>query len=435
MPGAAARHSWGIVPILVMSVLLSGCRPAADESLRQSLRESLARSDIFLALETQTIEARVAPHATLEALLRGHDIRRDDMMAAIEAIRATFQPRNLLKAQQPYRLVRTLDGMLRSFEYQIDTDRFLRVLGPEGAEPAAFTVDVIEYEKTTELAALRAQIDAERSSLIAAVNAAGERVQLAIAVAELFAGDVDFESDLQPGDTLELLYERVLREGEFARYGPIVAARLLNNRRELQAYRFEQNGRADYFDEHGRSLRRPFLRSPLRFVPRVSSGFSHRRLHPVHRVYRPHLGVDYAAPHGSPVVAVAAGSVVSAGYSGAAGLMVRLRHTNGFESYYLHLSKLGSGVRAGARVQQGQLIGRVGATGTATGPHLDYRLRRNGVFVNPLNVHRNMPPGDPIAADLRTAFDVERGRVRELMSTTLLAQADASPREAVKAGQ
>ena len=252
MRGSAARRSWGLAPILMVGALVSGCRPATDASLHGSLRESLAKTDIFLAIETQTIEARVAPHATLEALLRGHDIRRDDAIAAIEAIRSTFQPRNLLKAQQPYRLVRTLDGMLRSFEYQIDTDRFLRVVNPEDAAPATFAVDVIEYEKTTEVVALRAEIDADRSSLIAAVDSAGERVQLAIAVAELFAGDVDFESDLQPGDSLELLYERVLREGEFARYGRIMAARLVNNGRELQAYRFEQNGRADYFDEQGR---------------------------------------------------------------------------------------------------------------------------------------------------------------------------------------
>jgi murein DD-endopeptidase MepM/ murein hydrolase activator NlpD len=423
------------VPVLVLGALVSGCRPAADAPPGASALASDRHGDIGLPLETLTIEARVAPNATLEALFRQHEVRQEEVTAAIAAIREVFRPRNLLRVDQPYRLVRTLDGMLRSFEYRIDADRFLRVLSPEDGAPSSFTADVIEYEKTTELTALRAEIDASRSSLIAAIDAEGERVQLAIAVAELFAGDVDFESDLQPGDSLELLYERVLREGEFARYGAILAARLQNGRRDLQAYRFVQNGRADYFDEEGRSIRRPFLRSPLRFTPRVTSGFSHRRLHPVHRVYRPHLGVDYGAPHGSPVVAVASGSVVSAGRSGAAGLMVRLRHNNGFESYYLHLSALGKGIRAGARVDQGQLIGRVGATGTATGPHLDYRLRRNGVFVNPLTVHRNMPPGDPIAASLRPAFLAERERVLQLMSTTLLAQADAAPRAVVKAAQ
>jgi murein DD-endopeptidase MepM/ murein hydrolase activator NlpD len=179
-------------------------------------------------------------------------------------------------------------------------------------------------------------------------------------------------------------------------------------------------------------LKRVFLRSPLRFTPRVTSGFSRRRLHPVHRVYRPHLGVDYGAPRGAPVVAVANGRVVSAGYSGASGLMVRLRHSNGFESYYLHLSSLGKGIRRGARVDQGQMIGRVGSTGTATGAHLDYRLKQNGVFVNPLTVHRRMPPGDPIARDLRAAYDTERARLTELMSTTLLARASQPVDDTVK---
>jgi murein DD-endopeptidase MepM/ murein hydrolase activator NlpD len=145
--------------------------------------------------------------------------------------------------------------------------------------------------------------------------------------------------------------------------------------------------------------------------------------------------VDYGAPHGSAVLAVADGTVVSAGYSGASGLMVRLRHANGFESYYLHLSSISRGIRRGARVEQRRQIGRVGSTGTATGPHLDYRLKRNGAFVNPLAIHRRMPPGDPIAAGARAAFDVERARLLEQLSTTLLARATPPAPDAVKGSQ
>lgn len=393
------------------------------------------RGDIVLVPDTQTFEARVTPNATLEAIFRAHQLRADVALAAIEAVRTVLSPR-ILRADQPYRLVRTIDGLLRRFEYQIDADRFLQISNVDRDQPNRFDVQVIAYEKTTEVAAIHADIDKEHPSLVAAIDAAGEKVQLALGLAEVFAGDVDFESDLQPGDGVELLFEKIFREGEFAGYGNLLAARLLNDGRDLHAYRFLQNGKAGYYDDRGRSLRRVFLRSPLKFEARVTSGFSYRRLHPVHRSYRAHLAVDYGAPHGAAVWAVASGVVVSAGYNGGSGLMVRLRHPNGFESYYLHLSSLGKGVRAGAKVEQRQLIGRVGSTGTATGPHLDYRLKRNGAFVNPLTIHRRMPPGEPIAASARAAFAAERERMMRELSTTLLARAsEPRARDAVKAVQ
>ena len=152
----------------------------------------------------------------------------------------------------------------------------------------------------------------------------------------------------------------------------------------------------------------------------------------MHRTYRPHLGVDYGAPTGSPVVAVANGVVVSAGWAGGGGNQVRIRHTNGYESYYLHLSRFGEGIRAGARVTQGQVIGRVGATGTATGPHLDYRLRRNGVFVNPRAEHAKLPPGEPIPAAHLPAFRQARDLALQRMTTALAEGARQRP-DAVKA--
>jgi len=221
---------------------------------------------------------------------------------------------------------------------------------------------------------------------------------------------VDFNSDLRVGDRLGLLFEQKLREGRPVGYGNVVAAELHNDGRVVRAFRFvDPDGKAGYYDSEGRSVKRMFLKSPLPFTV-VTSGFSRSRLHPVHRIYRAHLGVDYRAATGTPVVAVADGRVVSAGFSGESGRMVRLRHTGGYETYYLHLSALGPGIRAGVRVTQGRLIGRVGMTGTATGPHLDYRVRKNGAFVNPQTVHRNMPPGDPIDARYLEAFHLVRAR-------------------------
>jgi murein DD-endopeptidase MepM/ murein hydrolase activator NlpD len=236
-------------------------------------------------------------------------------------------------------------------------------------------------------------------------------MQLALDLAGVFAGEVDFNTELQPGDGFQLLLDKRYRQEDdtFAGYGPILGAVLENDGRLIRAIRFAPpGGPAGYFDENGSSLRRFFLRSPLKFEPVVTSHFSRRRLHPVLHVHRAHLGVDYRAPAGAPVVAVADGVVVRAGWSGGSGRMVHLRHASGFESQYLHLSAIAVG--AGRRVEQGDLIGRVGSTGLASGPHLDYRLRKNGTYINPVTAHRAMPPGDPVPASHRAAFEEVRDR-------------------------
>jgi murein DD-endopeptidase MepM/ murein hydrolase activator NlpD len=163
-------------------------------------------------------------------------------------------------------------------------------------------------------------------------------------------------------------------------------------------------------------MRRFFLASPLKFQPVVTSGFSRARLHPILREVRAHLGVDYRAPAGAPVVAVADGVVVSAGMSGGAGRMVHLRHASGYETEYLHLSVLA--VHAGARVHQGELIGRVGSSGLATAAHLDYRLRKNGAFINPVTAHRAMPPADPVPAPQMVAFEAARDRAMVALASS-----------------
>jgi murein DD-endopeptidase MepM/ murein hydrolase activator NlpD len=373
-------------------------------------------ADIVLPPDAETIGAVVPSRVTLDALLRRHDIPDHLVTAFVAAARGAIDLRQL-RAGHSYTLVRTIDGLIRRFEYHIDADRFLRIRTPDETQPATFDVAVVPYEKRIQRAAVSGVIDAERPSLVAALDAAGEDVALAIALADIFSGDIDFNHDLQRGDRIEVLVEKIQREGAFAGYGPVLAAAIVNSGRAYRALRFRDNrGRWAYYDEHGRSLRRFFLRSPLRFEPRVTSGFSHRRLHPVLGTYRAHLGVDYHAPTGAPVVAVADGTVVSAGVSGGSGRMVRLRHAGGYESYYLHLSAFAKGIQAGARVGQGQPIGRVGASGLATGPHLDYRLRRNGVFINPLRVQR--PPGDPIAAGQIPAFIAARDRVFSALAAT-----------------
>jgi murein DD-endopeptidase MepM/ murein hydrolase activator NlpD len=251
------------------------------------------------------------------------------------------------------------------------------------------------------------------------MDAAGERAELALALADVFAGEIDFNNELQPSDRFALAFERWNREGRRSTYGVITAAEFENDGRVLRAIRFTPpGGKPGYYDEQGRSVRRFFLRSPLKFEPRVTSRFSGSRFHPVLRTRRAHRGVDYGAPTGAPVIAVASGTVVSTTSDATNGRMIRLRHPGGYESYYLHLSAFAPGLARGQRVDQGQTIGRVGSTGLATGPHLHYGLQRNGVWVDPLREHRNMPPGDPIPPDAMPAFELARTHALAQLSGT-----------------
>jgi len=383
---------------------------------------SAPAADVWLRAETAVIEARVPRNATLDSLLRQHEISSELISAVVGAATSVFNPRQL-RADRPYRLVLSFDGFLREFEYEIDADRFLRVISRDPARPEVLDAQVLPFEKESAVVAIRGEINPRQSSLIAAMSHAGETIQLAMALADVFAGQIDFNSDLQPGDTFEVLFEKTSRDGEFAGYGAILGATFAANGKAHEAYRWvhPQTGKAAYYDEAGRSLRRFFLASPLKFEPRITSHFSRRRLHPVHRTVRPHLGVDYGAPRGTPVYAVAAGTVVSAGRAGAGGNQVRIRHARGLETYYLHLAGFAPGIRAGVRVDQGRLIGRVGATGTATGPHLDFRLRKNGVFVDPVAERRRQPPGEPIPSAYLAAYAAARDDLQQQLGTARLA--------------
>jgi len=387
---------WSRGPLVLALVVAAaaGCARNQDPPRR-------SRSDITLKPDTTEVVDRVPQHATLATLLRGTQLREDLVLPIIEATKQVFDPRKL-RAGHTFLLVRTLDGFLRTFEYEIDLDRFLRVSAPAD-RPTALTAEILPYEKNRALVSMRGQIDKSSPSLFLAMETMGETPDLSMALADVFAGEIDFNSDLQPGDTFGLSCEKVFREGAFVGYGPILAAEFDNDGRRLRAIRYTRpDGQSGYYDENGRSLRRFFLRSPLKFVPRVTSGFTGRRFHPILRIYRPHLGVDYQAYAGAPVVAVANGVVTSAGWAGEGGRQVVLRHPSGYETFYLHLSSIT--VHAGQRVAQGDLIGRVGMTGLATGPHLDYRIRRNGTFVDPRQEHKRLPPGEPIPAILLADF-------------------------------
>jgi murein DD-endopeptidase MepM/ murein hydrolase activator NlpD len=363
-------------------------------------------ADIPLAKDSDRLAGSVPPGATFADLLESHGASAASAAGITAAVEPVFSSRRM-RAHQPYEIERRRDGFVRELIYRVDADRYLRAFAAAPGEP--YAVETAAYRKERGLVAIRGEIDRERTSLVAAVAAAGEDVSLAIAIADLFSGDIDFNHDLQPGDGFEVVFEQVLREGTRAGYGDVVAATFRNGDKTYSAFRYQPpGGKPAYYDAAGRSIHRFFLASPLKFEPRVTSRFSYRRLHPVLGIRRPHLGVDVGAPRGAPVVATADGTVVAARYMGGGGNTVVLRHAAGYESRYLHLSAFGKGLRAGARVQQGQLVGRVGSTGLSTGAHLHYELKRNGTHVNPVAEHKRHPPGEPIPPAHRDAFEEAR---------------------------
>lgn len=339
----------------------------------------------------------------------------------------TFDVRKL-RAGNIYRIERLFDGRIRSFEYEIDPTRALRASRRDD-DIALFEATVIEHPRTTTRVVVEGTIDRDTPSLSESIERAGERLDLALAMADIFSGEIDFNSGLQPGDAYRLVVEKSVRDDSmFIGYGAVQAAEFVNDGRALTAVRFTlADGKAGYFDTEGRSLKRFFLKTPLKFEPRVTSRFSRSRMHPVLRYARAHNGVDYGAPTGAPVVAVSHGVVTLAGWTGGGGKTIRIRHTSGYESEYMHLSVIGSGLRAGTRVSQGDVIGLVGRTGLASGPHLHYGLRRDGRYVNPITEHQHLPPGEPVPAVLRAAFDAERERLFAALrepQRTLAAAAD-----------
>ena len=278
-------------------------------------------------------------------------------------------------------------------------------------EDGSWAVTRGETEPDVRVAAVHGEV---KSSLFEAVDDVGESPQLVMALVNIFEWDFDFTADTRTGDRFRLLVEKRYAGDRFVNYGRILVAQYVSNGRVISGVGFEARGEGRYafYDPDGRSLKKSFLKSPLEFS-RITSRFTWARPHPILGGVRPHLAIDYGAPTGTPVRAVADGRVRAAGWDGGNGISVTLKHRSGYETMYNHLSRLGAGIRPGSRVTQRQVIGYVGATGLATGPHLDYRVAKNGHFVNPLG--EKFIPGEPIAAAERGAFTAHaRELVRRL---------------------
>lgn len=341
--------------------------PAAD------VQEAPAAPD--LPLQANVVEQPFPRNSSLHQVLRQAGMDAASIHRLIEEVRPVY---NLARVKAGHRLLieGLAEGGLDRLEYDIDNDGFLVV----ERDSQGYRARRQAFEYQLEEVLVEGEIS---SSLWDSLISQGEGDGLVMALSNVFQWDVDFTS-VQPGDSYSVLVEKKYREGEFVQYGDIRAARFASSGKAFYAflYQLPESGKKVYYDHRGEAVRKAFLKVPFHFSPSITSGYSYSRFHPIHKVRRPHLGVDYGAPAGTPVLASASGRVVFAGWNGGFGKQVRIRHPNGFTTSYAHLSRIN--VRAGQSIGQSQQVGRVGATGTATGAHLDYRVQNaSGRYLNP----------------------------------------------------
>ena len=325
-------------------------------------------------------------------------------------------PLSNLKAGQAWTMIYSGEALV-GLEYEINSDERLVVsLTDSGYE---FRRETIPFDMET--VTVSGLIE---SSLFGAIAKIGENDELGVRLANVFAYDVDFTRDLRQGDSFKAIVQKKTRNGKFIGYGELLAASFSNGEQTYYAYSYTNSkGDTAYYDEKGSPLRKAFLKSPLKFS-RISSGYSMSRLHPVLKYRRPHQGIDYAAPTGTPIYTVADGTISQTGYNKSQGRFVRVRHPNGYETIYNHMSKFAKASRQGVKVKQGQTIGYVGSTGLATGPHLDFRMSLNGKLINPLKI--KSVPGKPIPKnelpDYMASIAALRGQLEEPVRSAALDQ-------------
>jgi len=303
-----------------------------------------------------------------------------------------------IRKGHPYK-IRLLEDTLMAFEYEINKED--RLVIQKEADTYSISKIPIEYKIREETISMEI-----KTSLAEAVKNFGEEPALAWKLADIFAWDIDFARDIQPGDKIKILVEKKYRNNEFYGYSDIKAAFFTNSGYEYKAFLYEDAaGGKGYYTEEGKSLKKAFLKAPLNFS-RISSNFSKRRFHPILKEYRAHKGVDYAAPKNTPIKSVADGVIVSIGYNNTMGKNITIRHFNGYETSYFHMNKYARGMKKNIKVLQGDVIGFVGNTGLATGDHLCFRMSKQGKPVNPLK--QTTVSAKPVSQKEMTGFMAQK---------------------------
>jgi murein DD-endopeptidase MepM/ murein hydrolase activator NlpD len=404
VPGGTLRRGFLVVLGIVVAagvavnVHLLRQRQAAQQEFRSQVAQARTEAERIGAQVVLPETKKLPAGENFAAALQRFGLSSLEAGEATAAAQQVFNLRQL-RAGNTVIVGRSVEGELRQIDYKIDPDRMLHIV------PATdgFSAEVQEIPSRLEVSAVSGRLE---DSLFNAVEDAGESAEVAMRLAQIFGYDLDFYTDPRKGDTFRVVIEKKrYRNGETAGYGRILTAQYDNGGKKYQALLFhDDQGHAAYYTADGKSLQKAFLRSPLKFAAPVTSHFSKTRFHPILKTFRPHLGTDYGAPTGTPVQTIGAGRVEFAGRKGGDGNMVKIAHSQGYETMYLHLSKVF--VHAGEHVEIGRSIGLVGMTGLATGPHLDFRISQKGQFLN--FEHLSLPPSEPVSKKNWAEFAVVR---------------------------
>ena len=400
--------------------------PLLDPGLDSLLPAAAEATPVTRAAPFEFVAVTIGRNDTLDQIFRALQLKLSDLAE----LRSLPDVRKSLDMIRPGDVIQMthLDGEIKSLTRRISETAMLSVTRADDG----FSANILENPLETTEQTLRGSVD---SSLYVAVNSAGGTDRLAVELADVFKYDIDFVNQVQPGDSFVVAHEREFQDGEFVRDGDILAAEFTNTGKTWRAVRYVgPNGRSDYYTPDGRPVRKAFLRYPVDYA-RISSGFSLARRHPVLNRVRAHKGIDFAAATGTPIKAAGAGKIVSRGRNGGYGNVVVLAHSGGITTLYGHMSRFAKGQKVGDRVQQGQVIGYVGSTGLASGPHVHYEYRVNGVHKNPAKV--TVPKADPIPASLMADFKAQTAPLLarlEAQAAPDVKLADSAP-AAVRAGR
>ena len=390
----------GVLCIVIAVLILSLRADEAEEVMTAS--PPVVSADTMISTVCDTIKSGESLYISLTA--KGIDAA--NVMAALNVLGKEVNLKSC-KPGDSYTVVIDDSGDIEELSYRKDTTKLYRTRRDSSGY-------VVEEKDIPVVGALRRVHGEVATSLWEAFLDLNEDPQIALKLADVLGWEIDFVTDTRKGDTFTIIVEEWFCDGMHLGIGDVHAARYINRGEEHLAFRHKYgDSRTGYYDADGESVKRVFLKSPLNYR-RISSYFSNRRYHPILKVYRPHHGVDYAAPTGTPVVSIGDGTVVKAGWNGGMGKYVEIRHNGIYTTCYGHLSGYGRGVKKGRRVAQGQVIGYVGSTGLSTGPHLDFRVKKHGSYVNPLRL--DFPRTDPVPEDEFNVFAETRDTLLEAMN-------------------
>lgn len=412
---------WGLLCLVLAAALtIAGMRRHAGAT---TSHQAQTAPPVAAKPRPQLVEIHklVPPNTNFTSLLASFDLTPDLVQKLVSAAAPVYDLGHI-RAGNSVTVVTTPGGDLRQLRYQIDTDHQLAIQKQQDEIHASIQT----IPSQTKVVGVSGSVE---DSLFGAVEHAGEQDQLALDLANIFGWDMDFYTDTQPGDTFRVLVEKKYQNGRFVGYGRVLAAEYVNGGARYDAVLYhDSDGQPAYYMPDGKPMKREFLRSPLKFAARISSGFSYHRYHPILKRYLPHLGIDFAAPTGTPVQTIGSGVVVRCGRFGGDGNMVQIKHAEGYQTLYLHLSRIL--VHRGEHVAQGQRIGLVGMTGLATGPHLDFRIEHQGKFENFEALRKKLPPAAPVSrkdwsafAALRSHLMPELAQLQPGQSPNVVAQA------------